>query len=137
MTHIVVDMDNPTPPYEQVRREVLEQIRGGELTPGDRLPAIRVLAGDLGLAAGTVARAYKELEEAGILRTRRGAGTTVAPGAEIEARRQLGALRLPEAGVADPTLVELLTAAIGEARARGADDAAILAAVRAVLAHRR
>ncbi|MEE1651506.1 GntR family transcriptional regulator [Brachybacterium sp. J144] len=137
MTHIVVDMNNPTPPYEQVRREIVEQIRTGELQPGDRLPAIRVLAGDLGLAPGTVARAFKALEEAQMIITRRGAGTTVAAGAEIEARRQLGALRLPAAGAADPTLVELLTAPLEEARARGADEPAILAAVRAVLAHRR
>ena len=77
MTHIVVDMNNPTPPYEQVRREIVEQIRTGELRPGDRLPAIRVLAGDLGLAPGTVARAYTTLEQQGLIRTRRSRGTTV------------------------------------------------------------
>ncbi|MGO2361051.1 MAG: GntR family transcriptional regulator, partial [Brachybacterium tyrofermentans] len=56
-THIVDPMNTPTPPYEQVRREIVEQVRSGEIAPGDKLPAIRVLAGDLGLAAGTVARA--------------------------------------------------------------------------------
>ena len=91
MSVIVVDMNNPTPPYEQVRREIVEQVRSGELTPGDRLPAIRVLAGDLGLAPGTVARAYKLLEEAQIIITRRGAGTTIAPGAAREARREAAA----------------------------------------------
>src|SRR5699024_8526035 len=42
-------------------REIIEQVRTGELTPGDKLPAIRTHAADLGLAAGTVARAYKLL----------------------------------------------------------------------------
>ena len=58
-------MPSPQPPYEQVRREIVEQVRSGELRPGDRLPAIRAHAADLGLAAGTVARAYKLLEEIG------------------------------------------------------------------------
>src|SRR5699024_3937661 len=67
---IVDPMNSPTPPYEQVRREVVERVRACELKPGDKLPAIRVHAGDLGLAPGTVARAYKFLEEAQIIVTR-------------------------------------------------------------------
>src|SRR5690606_41637547 len=65
-------LPSPQPPYEQVRREIVEQVRSGELRPGDRLPAIRAHAADLGLSAGTVARAYKLLEEAQIIVTRRG-----------------------------------------------------------------
>lgn len=53
-------------------------VRTGALPVGSRLPAIRQLAGDLGLAAGTVARVYRELEAAGVLRTARRAGTVVA-----------------------------------------------------------
>ena len=48
------------------------------LAPGARLPPVRQLAGDLGLAAGTVARAYSTLEAAGLVETRRGGGTVVA-----------------------------------------------------------
>ena len=134
MSHIVVDMNNPTPPYEQVRREIVEQVRSGELTPGDRLPAIRVLAGDLGLAPGTVARAYKLLEEAQIIITRRGAGTTIAPGAAMEARREAAAAQRQGGGPVDEVLVQLFASPIVEARARGARDVEILAAVRAALA---
>jgi GntR family transcriptional regulator len=78
MSSYTVDPDDPAPPYERIRRSVIDQIVRGVLLPGDRLPAIRTLAKDLDLAAGTVARAYRELEEAGIITTRRGAGTRIA-----------------------------------------------------------
>lgn len=77
---ITVDHQDPVPPYEQVRRQVAALITSGAVRPGDRLPPLRQLAGDLGLAVGTVARAYAELEEAGLLTSRRGAGTRVAAG---------------------------------------------------------
>ncbi len=77
---IVVDTASATPPYEQVRAQFAALIRRGELEPGQRLPPVRQLAADLGLAPGTVARAYRELEFAGIVGTRRGGGTVVAPG---------------------------------------------------------
>lgn len=131
---IVVDMNTPTPPYEQVRREIVEQILSGELQSGDRLPAIRVLAGDLGLAPGTVARAYKALEEAQMIITRRGAGTTIAPGAQALARRSAEATRREAGGDIDPALIPLFAGPIAEARTRGARDVEILATVRAVLA---
>ena len=133
MSHIVVDMNNPTPPYEQVRREIIEQVRTGELKPGDKLPAIRVLAGDLGLAAGTVARAYKLLEESQIVLTRRGAGTAVAPGAATAARNLASTLQREAGGPVDAGRVALFAGPIAAARARGARDVEILASVRAAL----
>ena len=76
--NIVVDPDDPTPPYEQLRRQIGDLIGSGRLTAGDRLPPLRQLANDLGLAVGTVARAYRELEGEGLLVSRRGGGTRVA-----------------------------------------------------------
>jgi len=67
-----------SPPYEQVRQQIADLIEAGVLAPGTRLPPVRQLAGDLGLAAGTVARAYSTLEAAGLVETRRGGGTIVA-----------------------------------------------------------
>ena len=134
MTHIVDLMNTPTPPYEQVRREIVEQVRSGEIAPGDKLPAIRVLAGDLGLAAGTVARAYKLLEEAQIIVTRRGAGTTVAPGAVAASERSAAATDRESGGVADPDLVALFSGPVADARAKGHGDVEIMASVRAALA---
>lgn len=72
--------DSPTPPFEQVRSQIASLIVDGALEEGQRLPPVRQLAGDLRLAPGTVARAYKELEAAGMVVTRRAAGTRVAPG---------------------------------------------------------
>ena len=54
---IVVDVENGVPPWRQVRDQLVRLIRGGVLPVGSRLPTIRQLAADLGLAAGTVARA--------------------------------------------------------------------------------
>jgi DNA-binding transcriptional regulator YhcF (GntR family) len=73
-----VDTGDPTPPYEQLRRQLAGLIGSGTLAPGDRLPPLRQLAADLGLAVGTVARAYRELESAGLVSSRRGGGTRVA-----------------------------------------------------------
>ncbi|MFC0007357.1 GntR family transcriptional regulator [Micromonospora siamensis] len=72
-----LDADDPTPPYEQLRRQFVDLIGSGVLPLGERLPPLRQLAGDLGLAVGTVARAYRELEAAGLVRSRRGGGTRV------------------------------------------------------------
>ncbi|MFG1952800.1 GntR family transcriptional regulator [Micromonospora sp. NPDC048830] len=77
---IAVDPAGPVPPYEQVRGQLAEQIGDGRLPAGTRLPTVRQLAAELGLAVNTVARAYRELEAAGLLETRGRHGTFVAPG---------------------------------------------------------
>jgi DNA-binding transcriptional regulator YhcF (GntR family) len=69
--------DAPTPPYEQLRRQLYGLIQAGVLNAGDRLPPLRQLASDLGLAVNTVARAYRELEAVGMVSSRRGGGTRV------------------------------------------------------------
>ncbi|CAM3118522.1 GntR family transcriptional regulator [Saccharomonospora xinjiangensis] len=75
-----------TPPYEQVKSEISRQILDGELPVGTKLPTVRKLAAELGIAPGTIARAYRELEEAGLLETRGRAGTFV--GASGDTTRQ-------------------------------------------------
>lgn len=74
---IIVDELSSVPPFEQIRSQIAAQIRSGELRDGHRLPAIRQLAGDLRVAPGTVARAYSELEAAGLISTSRTAGSRV------------------------------------------------------------
>jgi GntR family transcriptional regulator len=76
--HLVIDTASSTPPYEQLRDQLARYIVGGELPAGAKLPAIRQLAHDLGLAPGTIARAYAELERAGLVRTRRPQGSFVS-----------------------------------------------------------
>lgn len=88
---LTLDPDDPTPPYEQLRRQLADLITAGQLGPSDRLPPLRQLAGDLGVAVGTVARTYRELEQEGLLTSRRGGGTRVAATGRAPAmdRRQL------------------------------------------------
>jgi len=75
---IVIDAASPTPPYEQLRAQLARQIQDRTLAVGTRLPTIRKLAADLGLAVNTVGRAYRELEEAGLIETRGRAGSFVS-----------------------------------------------------------
>ena len=72
------DPASPVPPYEQLRSQVASRVAAGELAAGTRLPTVRELAGQVNLAVNTVARAYRELEAAGILETRGRFGTFVA-----------------------------------------------------------
>ncbi len=123
-----VDAGDPTPPYEQLRRQVLVHVASGVVTEGARMPPVRQLAADLGVAAGTVARTYKELEASGIVRTARRAGTTVAAGAAELAR---SSLVVADSG---PGLDELALGFVATARAAGAGDGVIEAAVRSALA---
>jgi DNA-binding transcriptional regulator YhcF (GntR family) len=74
---IRVDPVGITPPYEQVRSQIEALIRAGELARGTRLPTVRQLSLDLGLAVNTVARAYKELEADRLVETRGRNGTFV------------------------------------------------------------
>jgi DNA-binding transcriptional regulator YhcF (GntR family) len=85
---ITIDHDSPVPPYEQVREQVRAQVESGELAPGSRLPTVRGLAGDLDLAANTVARAYRELEALGLIETRGRAGSVVSGDRVEQAARQ-------------------------------------------------
>src|SRR5699024_3035564 len=76
------------PPFEQLRRQLIEQITIGQLRADTKLPAVRRLAADLALAPGTVARAYKELVSEGYLVSRGRNGTVVAPNISDEPQTQ-------------------------------------------------
>lgn len=91
---------NPTgSPAGQIREQLHGHIVGGRLFAGERLPSVRQLASDLGVAPGTVAKAYRELEAEGLLTSRAGAGTRVSEVAARAPREVLeAARRLAEAG---------------------------------------
>jgi DNA-binding transcriptional regulator YhcF (GntR family) len=78
MFTITVTQDSPVPPYEQLRLGVIAQVRSGELTAGTKIPTVRALAVQLGLAPNTVARAYRELEADGVVETRGRQGSFIA-----------------------------------------------------------
>ncbi|HEY8453463.1 MAG: GntR family transcriptional regulator [Micromonosporaceae bacterium] len=117
---IRIDAGSPTPPYEQIRAQLARQITDRLLPVGTRLPTVRRLAADLGLAVNTVARAYRELEEAGLVVTRGRAGTFVSAGGERSRDLAHEAARR----YADTV------------RALGLDESEALAIVRAALASR-
>ncbi|MFI7502007.1 GntR family transcriptional regulator [Streptomyces sp. NPDC049687] len=73
-----IHIDEGVAPYEQVRAQIAEQARSGALPVGYRLPTVRGLAESLGLAANTVAKAYRALEADGVIETRGRNGTFVA-----------------------------------------------------------
>ncbi|POX36659.1 GntR family transcriptional regulator [Streptomyces sp. Ru73] len=84
---LVVDPDTAEAPYEQVRAQIAEQARTGRLPAGFRLPTVRGLAGELGLAANTVAKAYRALESDGVIETRGRNGTFVAAAGDAGAQQ--------------------------------------------------
>ena len=107
MSVLPIDPFSDVAPYEQLRTQIAVRAAGGEFPAGTRLPTVRALAEQLGLAANTVAKAYRELEADGVVETMGRRGTFVAtrasaPGAEASAAayaqqaRALG-LTLPEA----------------------------------------
>ncbi|MEV5051705.1 GntR family transcriptional regulator [Arthrobacter sp. LAR12-1-1.1] len=125
---ISVNLRSPVPPFEQIRAQITSLITVGTLAPGTRLPTVRSLASDLGLAAGTVARAYKELELAGLIETRRRNGTVVAgkPALPAPAGTQ-------GQGEAPAAVIAAVDRYIAEGRSAGLDDAALLEILRAKL----
>ncbi|MER6997290.1 GntR family transcriptional regulator [Streptomyces sp. NPDC000410] len=84
---IVIDTDSTTAPFEQLRAHVAAQARSGALPVGYRLPTVRGLAEELGLAANTVAKAYRALEADGVIETRGRHGTFVAAAGDAAERR--------------------------------------------------
>ncbi|MGW0663261.1 GntR family transcriptional regulator [Streptodolium elevatio] len=87
---ITLDPDSQVPPFEQVREQIAEQARTGVLPVGTKLPTVRALAAELGLAVNTVARSYRELEADSVVETRGRNGTFVAAVGDT-ARREAAA----------------------------------------------
>lgn len=80
-------------PAEQISDQLRGIIMAGLLAGGERLPSVRQLAGDLGIAPGTVARAYKLLESEGFITTRIGSGARVGEGINTFPRSVAAAAR--------------------------------------------
>ena len=114
---ITVDAASSEPPFEQVRRGIIDLVARGDLIVGTRLPTVRALADELGIAANTAARAYRELEAAGVIETRGRHGSFVAArsdSAREHAQRatteHVAALRA--LGIGDDEIVSMLAAAV-------------------------
>lgn len=112
-----VDRDSDVAPFEQIRAGVVAAIDAGELAPGDRLPTIRGLAAELGLAPNTVAKAYRELEADGVVETRGRHGTQVALETDTAHRAAIAAARayaerIAQLGLEVDTALALVTRAL-------------------------
>ena len=80
-----IGSDSTVPIYEQIIAQVVGVIASGGLKPGDMLPSVRELAGKLLVNPNTVARAYGELERAGLVEPRRGTGMLILPASDAKA----------------------------------------------------
>ncbi|EPD61548.1 MULTISPECIES: GntR family transcriptional regulator [unclassified Streptomyces] len=118
-----IHIDDSAAPYEQVRAQISDQARSGVLPVGYRLPTVRGLAESLGLAANTVAKAYRALESDGVIETRGRHGTYVAAAGsaaerELAAAAQAYAERARRLGMAESEAAaavrDALRAAYGE-----------------------
>jgi GntR family transcriptional regulator len=93
------------PIYEQIKKETVRLVATGVLKPHDTLPSIRDLAAELIVNPNTVARAYRELEQDGLIMTQKGRGSFVAGRAQPDIEKNIEAY-----------LVPVLDEAIAEAR---------------------
>ncbi len=107
---IHISQSDGVPIYLQIVNQVKYLVASGRLAPGEELPPIRVLAERLLINPNTVARAYRELEVAGVVTKRRTAGTYVSDAGSPLARRE----RLK-------ILTERIDALLSEARQLGID----------------
>ncbi|MEU6342426.1 GntR family transcriptional regulator [Streptomyces sp. NPDC046977] len=114
---IVIRPTAAAAPFEQLRAQIADQARSGALPVGYRLPTVRGLADELGLAANTVAKAYRALESDGVIETRGRNGTFVAAAGDA----------------ADREAATAATAYAERAHRLGLDRAAAEAAVRDAL----
>ena len=113
-----VDAASPAPPFRQLHDAALGAVSDGRLRPGQRLPTVRALAAHLGVAANTVAAAYRALEESGVIEGRGRAGTFVSLGEDpVGAAAQRIAIdavaRLRELGLDDAAVRRALEDALG------------------------
>ena len=75
--HMIINASSMVPIYEQIMEQIKNDIASGTLKPGDALPSVRQLAGDLKISALTVKKAYDRLEQEGYTTTVHGKGTYV------------------------------------------------------------
>jgi GntR family transcriptional regulator len=85
---IYISTKDGVPIYLQIVNQVKYMVAAGRLRPGEQLPPVRKLAEELLINPNTVARAYRELEQAKVLSMRQGSGAYVADGASPLARRE-------------------------------------------------
>ncbi|WP_425287292.1 GntR family transcriptional regulator [Leifsonia stereocauli] len=117
MISVAIDAASSQPPYEQIRTQVIAAVRSGDLVAGERMPTVRALAEQLGLAVNTVAKAYRALESDAVIETRGRAGTLVSASGDVTHRHAQTAAaayaaRVRELGVDADEALALVEAAL-------------------------
>ena len=87
-----IQLDSPVPIYEQIVAQVTYAIASGALEPGAMIPSVRELAQQLLVNPNTVAKAFQELEQRGVVAAKRGRGMEVTPEAPTACRSQRQAI---------------------------------------------
>ncbi|MEP7765163.1 GntR family transcriptional regulator [Sanguibacter sp. 25GB23B1] len=90
---MIITLSGSAPPADQIHDQIRGLVSTGRLAADERLPSVRQLAKDLGVAPGTVGKAYRALEAEGLLVSRTGSGTRVSPTASTTTRPVLEAAR--------------------------------------------
>ncbi len=78
-----IDFNAAYPIYEQVIEEIKKELVRGDLKAGDKLPSQRKLAKQIDVNPNTVQRAYREMEQRGLVETKRGRGTFIKDDEEV------------------------------------------------------
>ncbi|MDP9227084.1 MAG: GntR family transcriptional regulator [Actinomycetota bacterium] len=116
-----IDSTSGLAPYAQLVQQVKQALRLGWLQPGDKLPTVHEVAASVGINPNTVQKAYKELEQEGLVVGRPGQGTFVQRSLVQSTPASLSALR------------RRLERWIAAAQAVGLDDEGIMDVVRATM----
>ena len=115
MIQFRLDTRSGVPTYLQLVQQVRQAVRLGILRPGDQLPTVKEVVGDLAISPNTVLKAYRELDREGLVEGRRGIGTFVSAGLPAP----------PPDGVDD--LRASLRRWVEQARSAGLDDESMTA----------
>jgi|WetSurMetagenome_2_1015567.scaffolds.fasta_scaffold49030_2 GntR family transcriptional regulator len=86
---IQIDFRAGSPIYIQIVEQIRQQVASGELKPNDQLPTVRQLASELRVNFNTIARAYRILDEAGLISTQQGRGTYILEETTPEVSRNI------------------------------------------------
>ena len=126
---IVIDIEDPNPPFAQLISQIKQAVSSGKLAPGEPLPSIRQLANDLELNNKTVAKAYRLLERDSVIQSRGYRGTFVHPDGRDNSTLDLNSwvseqLRdtissLRNAGVTDPEINNAFRNVMNEQHSQG------------------
>lgn len=108
---VTIITSSPEPVYEQIVRQIHAGVTTGTLPGGTALPTVRQLADDLRINRNTVARAYKQLEDQGVIQTAGRKGTFVRSDAAKE-------VTLVKAGMAERSVRQMVSGLLGEGWSR-------------------